>query len=83
MDHKSHLVKRPTLVKTRVGCVKGTTRDLPPPDHTYGYSRPEDPEGAGDSEYNNAIRFVYSSTNFFLYRQNQQLFRIGLLQIPP
>ena len=51
MEHKSHLAKRPTLVKSRIGCVKGSTRDLPPPDHTYGYSRPEDPEGAGESEF--------------------------------
>lgn len=43
----SHLPKRPTLVRTRVGCVKASTYDLPAPDHTYGYSRPEDPEGVG------------------------------------
>jgi len=40
--------KKSTIVKSRVGCVKTTTYNLPGADHTYGYSPAPDPEGAGD-----------------------------------
>lgn len=50
-NKETHLPKRSTLVRTRVGCVKTTTYDLPDPDHTYGYVKPEDPEGAGESKW--------------------------------
>lgn len=49
-DHPSHIPKRRTLVKSRVGCVKTSTYDLPQGEHTYGYSAPSDPEGAGESK---------------------------------
>ena len=44
MEDATHLTKRTTLVKVRVGCSKMSTRDLPPKDHTYGYHNPTDPE---------------------------------------
>ena len=40
--------KKSTIVKSRVGCVKTTTYNLPNADHTYGYSPAPDAEGAGD-----------------------------------
>ena len=46
----SHLHKRSTLVKTRVGCVKTSTYELPSPGHAYGYNKPADPEGVGESK---------------------------------
>ncbi len=51
MEKESFLDMRVTLVKSRVGCVKKSTRNLPGQDHTYGYQQPEDPEGAGESKY--------------------------------
>ncbi len=44
MEETSHLAKRSTLVKVRVGCPKMSTRDLPGVDHTYGYTAPTDAE---------------------------------------
>ncbi len=43
-ESPSHLAKRSTLVKVRVGCVKMSTYDLPPVDHTYGHVKPMDAE---------------------------------------
>jgi Domain of unknown function (DUF4483) len=39
--------RKRTMVKTRVGCVKASTYNLPAESHVYGYKQPSDPEGAG------------------------------------
>lgn len=39
--------RKRTMVKTRVGCVKASTYNLPAESHVYGYKQPTDPEGAG------------------------------------
>ncbi len=47
-ESPSHLHKRSTLVKVRLGCTKMSTYDLPSVDHTYGLPHANDPEGAGE-----------------------------------
>ncbi len=46
-DHPTHLHKRSTLVKVRVGCVKLSTYELPAKDHVYGKGSEPDSEDAG------------------------------------
>lgn len=43
----SHVTKRRTMIKDRVGCVRSSVMDLPPSDHVYGRKLPTDQEGAG------------------------------------
>ena len=43
----NHLPKRRTLIKDRVGCVRGATHSTFPPEHVYGLKLPPDPENAG------------------------------------
>ncbi len=40
--------KKATIIKPRVGCVKTSVYDLPANEHTYGFSKVKDPEGAGE-----------------------------------
>lgn len=42
---KTH--KNQLLVRSDVGCAKGSVRDLPSPDHRYGYKIKKDKESAG------------------------------------
>lgn len=35
-EHPSHIVKKCTIMKTRIGCVKTSTYDLPGSSHSYG-----------------------------------------------
>lgn len=47
--HESHLQRRSTLVKSKVGCVKASTYDLPQgSDHVYGGTNKVKEEGVGD-----------------------------------
>ena len=39
--------KNQLLMPTEVGCAKGSVRDLPSPEHRYGYQQKKDREGAG------------------------------------
>lgn len=50
-DHPHHVVKKRTIVKDRVGCVRTSTYSLPAEGHTYGAPTPEHGEGAGASKY--------------------------------
>lgn len=50
-DHPSHLQKKRTMIKDRVGCVRSSPYSLPPEGHTYGIKMPENPEKAGDSKF--------------------------------
>lgn len=42
--------RKRTMIKSRVGCVKTSTYNLPASSHVYGYKQPSDPEGAGACE---------------------------------
>eukprot|EP01038_Epipyxis_sp_PR26KG_P014912 gene14912-20061_t len=44
----SHITKKSTIIKDRVGCVKTSAYSLPPPSHTFGKKTDESPEGVGD-----------------------------------
>jgi len=44
----SHIVKKRTIIKDRVGCVRTSTYNLPPANHTYGMKTVDAPEGAGE-----------------------------------
>ena len=48
-EHPSHLQKKRTIIKDRVGCVRTSCYDLPTSNHIYGMKNPEGLEGAGDS----------------------------------
>jgi len=43
----SHIVKKRTIIKDRVGCVRTSTYDLPANGHAYGMKYPAATEGAG------------------------------------
>ncbi len=67
MEESSHLAKRSTLVKVRVGCPKMSTRDLPGVDHTYGYTAPTDAESKSIRGHFNCFSYdayinIYSSS---------------------
>jgi hypothetical protein len=40
-EHPSHIVKKSTIMKTRIGCVKTSTYDLPAAGHVYGKKNEE------------------------------------------
>ncbi|KAJ1406432.1 hypothetical protein B484DRAFT_436707 [Ochromonadaceae sp. CCMP2298] len=46
-DHPTHIPKKRTMMKDRVGCVRASTYSLPMEGHTYGMKTPEAFEGAG------------------------------------
>ena len=46
-DIPPHMKKR-TMIKDRTGCVRTSTRQLPPQGFVYGMKSPPDPEGAGE-----------------------------------
>jgi hypothetical protein len=50
-DHPTHIQKKRTMMKDRVGCVRASTYNLPADGHTYGMKMPEVAEGAGNSEF--------------------------------
>lgn len=54
-EHPAHLVKKCTIVKDRVGCVKTSTYNLPPSNHTYGMKTPDNTEGCGHSKLSRNI----------------------------
>jgi len=41
------LERKSTMIKDRIGICKTSCRNLPPPDHVYGYKAKTDAEGAG------------------------------------
>ena len=45
-----------------MGCVKMSVRSLPDVSHVYGYRRPGDPEGVGESTYIRLIPSFFDST---------------------
>lgn len=47
METQTHLQKKRTMIKDRVGCVRSSTFDLPTTSHVYGKERIKDAEGAG------------------------------------
>ena len=49
-EHPSHVVKKRTMIKDRVGCCRTSTYALPTEGHTYGMKMPEQLEGAGNSK---------------------------------
>lgn len=50
-DHPSHVIKKRTMIKDRVGCCRSSTYSLPAEGHIYGMKSPEQLEGAGNSKY--------------------------------
>lgn len=46
VDVPTHITKRRTMIKDRVGCVKSSTTVLPPADHVYGLKCKPDAEGS-------------------------------------
>ena len=57
-ENPSHIVKKSTLVKDRVGCARTSTYNLPhanqgpnDPPYTYGRKTALGPEGAGESKF--------------------------------
>ena len=60
----SHLPKRRTMIKDRVGCVKSAICDLPPSEHTYGLKLPPDLEGSA------AIISNWVTANPSLHKEN-------------
>jgi hypothetical protein len=42
--------RKVTIIKDRIGCVRHSVRTLPDSNHIYGYKRPGDPEGVGESK---------------------------------
>lgn len=57
-----NLPKKRTMVKDRVGCVRTSTYALPTdPGHVYGFKRPSDPEGSGDSKCSRLCRNPFAT----------------------
>jgi len=57
-DHPSHVIKKRTMIKDRVGCCRTSTYNLPAEGHIFGMKSPEQLEGAGNSEYIHIIIFI-------------------------
>jgi hypothetical protein len=49
-DHPSHVVKKRTIIKDRIGCARTSTYNLPPEGYAYGHKHEVQPEPAGDSK---------------------------------
>lgn len=49
-DHPTHIQKKRTMMKDRVGCVRASTYNLPAEGHTFGMKTPENNEGVGSSK---------------------------------
>lgn len=48
MEHPQHVVKKRTIIKDRIGCVRTSTYNLPTEPHSFGMKSPEGYEGAGE-----------------------------------
>lgn len=48
IEHPSHVVKKRTIIKDRVGCVRTSTYHLPGDHHTYGRKTEQVNEGAAE-----------------------------------
>lgn len=49
-DHPTHIQKKRTMMKDRVGCVRASTYNLPAEGHSYGMKTVQADEGVGTSE---------------------------------
>ncbi len=49
-DHPTHIQKKRTMMKDRVGCVRASTYSLPPEGHSYGMKTEQADEGVGTSK---------------------------------
>ena len=49
-DHPTHIQKKRTMMKDRVGCVRASTYSLPAEGHSYGMKTEQADEGVGTSK---------------------------------
>lgn len=57
LEHPSHVVKKRTIIKDRVGCVRTSTYHLPPDDYTYGMKTEQGVEGVAERKKYPLISF--------------------------
>lgn len=50
-DHPTHVVKKRTIIKDRIGCTRTSTYDLPADDFTYGKKSEDTGETVEDSKF--------------------------------
>jgi hypothetical protein len=62
-EHPSHVIKKKTIIKDRVGCVRSSIYNLPSAGHTYGMKSTVSPEGVGDSKFSGIFNLIFTLIN--------------------